>query len=174
MTQCQEQNSRNIKPTIVHAFITCRLDYCNGLFYGLPNTILKKLQGIQNAAARLVVSARKFDHLTPIYRELHWLPVNKRIEFELLLLTYKALKGLSPSYISSLIQTCVNTRYSLRSGAALCLNVPKSKLVICGDRAFSVAAPKLWTALPHDVRISPSLEAFKKNLATHFFLNVYR
>ena len=57
--------------TVIHAFVANRLDYCNGLLYGLPNTELIKLQRVQNAAARLVTSTRKYDHITPILRQLH-------------------------------------------------------------------------------------------------------
>ena len=76
--------SRENLLTVIHAFVTSRLDYCNGLLYGLPNTELIKLQRVQNAAARLVTSTRKYDHITPILRELHWLPVKFRIHFKLL------------------------------------------------------------------------------------------
>jgi hypothetical protein len=64
--------------------VTSRMDYYNGLLYGLPNTELIKLERVQNAAARLVTSTRKYDHITPILRELHWLPVKFRIHFKLL------------------------------------------------------------------------------------------
>ena len=67
--------------TLVHAFISSRLDYCNQLFVGVTGRLLDKLQSLQNAAARLVTGARKFDRITPVMRELHWLPVRQRIIF---------------------------------------------------------------------------------------------
>ena len=70
--------SHTIK-TLVHAFISSRLDNCNSLLYGVDEGLLKKLQAVQNAAARVTAETRKFDHITPVLRELHWLPVRRRI-----------------------------------------------------------------------------------------------
>uniref|UniRef100_A0A8C5CK28 Reverse transcriptase domain-containing protein n=1 Tax=Gadus morhua TaxID=8049 RepID=A0A8C5CK28_GADMO len=88
--------------TLIHAFVSSRLDYCNALFLGLPNSTTKSLQLVHNAAARLLTRTRKFDHITPILASLHWLPITFRSDFKVLLLTYKALHGLSPSYLKDL------------------------------------------------------------------------
>ncbi|KAK3754550.1 hypothetical protein QZH41_005583 [Actinostola sp. cb2023] len=71
----------------IHAFITSKLDSCNSILFGLPNTELDKLQRVQNAAARLVTRAKKTDHITPTLQRLHWLPVKARIVFKILLIT---------------------------------------------------------------------------------------
>ncbi|KAL9978241.1 hypothetical protein ACROYT_G015736 [Oculina patagonica] len=89
---------------VLHAFVTSRIDYCNGLLYGLPDCEIAKLQRVQNAAARLLTSSCKYDHITPVLQELHWLPVRYRIHFKILLLTFKALNGMAPTYISDLIK----------------------------------------------------------------------
>ncbi|XP_076607191.1 uncharacterized protein LOC143333136 [Chaetodon auriga] len=88
---------------LVHAFIFSRLDYCNGVFTGLNKKSIRQLQLIQNAAARVLTNTRKMDHITPVLRSLHWLPVSQRIDFKILLLVYKALNGVGPKYILDLL-----------------------------------------------------------------------
>ena len=73
------------------------------MFAGAQNYIIEKLQRVQNTAARVISGLRKYDHITTTRYELHWLPVDRRIEFKILLLTYKALNGLAPQYISDLL-----------------------------------------------------------------------
>ena len=67
---------------VLHAFVTSRIDYCNGLLYGLPDCEIAKLQRVQNAAARLLMSCKKYDHITPVLINLHWLPVRYRIKLK--------------------------------------------------------------------------------------------
>ena len=125
---------------VLHAFVTSTIDYCNGLLYGLPDCEIAKLQRVQNAAARLLMSCKKYDCITPVLINLHWLPVRYRINFKILLLTFKALYGMAPSYISDLIYTKTNTRYLLRSNEGVLLRHPSGKMKKSfGDRSFSVA-----------------------------------
>ena len=109
---------------LVNAFVTSCLDYCNSLLYGLPATQLNKLQRVQNAAARLICNISRFDHISPILFELHWLPIKYRINFKILLITYKALHGLPPNYITELITVKPLSRYNLRSDGELFLQRP--------------------------------------------------
>ena len=152
---------------LVHAFITSRLDYCNSLFFGLPECELVKLQHVQNAAARMVTRLRKHHHITPVLHELHWLPVRKRVVFKVLLLTYKALHGLAPKYISELLTEHKPTR-SLRSGAKYLLKQVRTSTAY-GSRSFAAAAPKLWNELPLTIKCAGSLQCFKCLLKTHLF-----
>ena len=105
---------------LVHAFVSSRLDYCNSLLHGSPKYVPQKLQRAQNAAARLIKLSRKYDHITPHLMDLHWLPIEYRIQFKILLLTYKTLNGLAPSYLSDLLQRYAPVR-NLRSFSAFLL-----------------------------------------------------
>ena len=82
----------------IHAFITCRIDQCNSLLYGLGLTH-NKTQRIQNSAARLVTRTRFHDHITPVLQKLHWLPVRYRNMYNILIFTYKCIHGLTPLYL---------------------------------------------------------------------------
>ena len=86
-----------------HAFVTSRLDYCNVLLSGCTNSALKRLQLVQNAAARVRTRTKKCEHISPVLKTLHWLPITFRIDYKILLLRYKALKGLAPVYLSELL-----------------------------------------------------------------------
>ena len=122
----------------------------------------------------MVLCGRKYEHITPLLKELHWLPVEQRIVFKILLLTFKALHNLSPSYIRDLLQT-YNPVRSLRSSAMNMLVIPRSRLKFYGDRAsaFSFCAPKLWNNLSEHIKCSPNLRTFKSSLKTHLFKHYF-
>ena len=84
---------------LIHAFVTSKLDHCNSLLCNVPKNVVKKLQSVQNAAARLITLSRMSDYITPILLDLDWPPVSERIKFKILLLTFKALHHQSPTYI---------------------------------------------------------------------------
>ena len=128
----------------------------------------RKLQLVQNSAARLLLRCKKSDHITPILHDLHWLPIQFRIQFKRLLFTYKALHHLSPPYVSSLLTPAAPVRV-LRSRTSTTLLVPRSNRSCFGDRAFSIAAPKLWNALPASIHNATSVASFKSLLKTHLF-----
>ncbi len=124
---------------LVRAFVTSRLDYCNSLSTGCTSKSLKSLQLIQNAVARVLKRTGIRDHITPVSASLHWLPVKSRIEFKILLLTYKALNDQTPSYLRELIVPYYLT--TVRSRDADLLVIPKITKGRMGARAFSYQDP---------------------------------
>ena len=158
---------------LVHAFITSKLDTNNSLLYGLPDTLLHKLQVLQNAAARLVARHPKHLHVTPILQQLHWLPVKQQITFKILLMVYKALNELAPVYIEDLLMKRLNSTISLRSDNCNLLLVPRSNSVHYGDRNFRCAAPLLWNNLPAEIRMCDTVESFKRKLKAQLFTACY-
>ena len=151
---------------LVHAFISSRLDYCNSLLYGIADGLLQKLQSIQNAAARLVTRARRRDHITPVLRELHWLPVRQRIKFKVACLVFQSLSNQAPEYLTA---DCRLVTGSLRSADIRTCVVPRTHNSF-GDRSFSVSGPYLWNTLPKDIRqANLSYTRFKRSLKTFLF-----
>ena len=136
--------------------------------YGLPTVLLNKLQCVQNTAARIITRTSRYSHITPVLKELHWLPVKFRVQYKILLHTFKALHKLSPPYITDVLKVYQPTR-SLRSQNSLTLVVPWTKPGKYGERCFHQAAPVLWNSMPSNIREATSLETFKRALKTYFF-----
>jgi len=135
--------------TAAAAFISCRLGYCNSLLYGLPDTLLRKLQSVQNATARLITGTRRSDHILPVLRELHWLPVRECPVFHVAWLVHQSL---SPLYLADdwhLVSD--STRRSLRSADVSICVVPPT-LSSYDDRTFAAARPRLCNSLPVQLR----------------------
>ena len=111
---------------LVKSLVMSRLDYSNGFFYGLPKCTVSGLQSVQNSAARIVTKERLRDHdsMSRALIGLHWLPVDKRIDYKLLLYTYKALHDLAPGYFCELVVPYLLCRVS-RSAELNLLTIPK-------------------------------------------------
>jgi hypothetical protein len=139
--------------------------------YSLPNTLLNKLQRVQNTSARIVTKSSKHQSITSILKKLHWLPVKQRIQFKINILTWKSLHGQAPGYIEELLIPYVPTR-DLRSSSQNILVIPKCNNQY-GKRAFASAAPALWNSLPTTLRETDSYETFKNKLKTHLFQLAY-
>ena len=157
---------------LVHAFISSKLDNLNSLLYGIPEYLVKRLQLIQNNAARIVSLKKKHEHITPVLEALHWLPVKARIHYKICLLTFKGLHGLAPGYLCDLLVPYTPTR-SLRSSDRGLLLVRKMHLKRTGDRAFVHAAAVIWNNLPQNLRDCDNLESFKSLLKTYLFREEY-
>ena len=158
--------------TLVHAFISSRIDFCNGVLCGISGYLIDRLQSVLNSSARLVLNIRKYDHISAALRDnLHWLPIHQRVQFKICLFVRSCLVGAAPTYLA---ESCryvrsATGRQNLRSAARGDLIGPPWRLKGYGYRGFSVAGPRLWNALPSDVRnLDIGLETFKKNLKTYF------
>ena len=155
--------------TIIHAFITSQIDYCNILINGLPDNLIKKVHHVQNTAARLIFNLRKYDRITPALVTLHWFPVKYRIEFKTLLIIFKGLYDKAPRYIQEMTTSSKSRRYSMRSNEACNLKVPKFKHDTFGKRAFALCWHLVWNCILKEIRLIDEIEAFKQTLKTHLF-----
>ena len=152
-----------------------KVDYCSSVLSGISGQLLQRLQSVFNAAAGLVFSARKSEHITPLLRELHWLNVPERIHFQLCVLEYRCIIGMAPSYLAEILHLTADlgSRRCLWSAAMPTLVIPSTRRTTLGDRAFPVTAAQAWNALPSYVRSAPSLLQFCRDLKTALFQSSY-
>ena len=172
IAQIRRYLTQEATTTLMLSLVMSKLDSLNALLYGLPDHLIHKLQLLQNQAAKIIFKKKKSDHVTPILIQLHWLPVKYRIQYKLLLLTFKCIQGKAPQYLTSLIEL-YTPPHALRSGNTVLLKEKKGRLKYYGDRAFSVAAPHLWNNLPQELRHCDTTESFKKELKTFFFRQAF-
>ncbi len=156
------------KVTSQVSLVTALIEQDNFLYFSLIN----KLQMVQNAAARVLTRTRKYDHISPVLSTLHRLPIKHCIAFKILLITYKALNGLAPQYLSKL-SLHYSSPHPLRSQNSGHLIIPRTSKSTAGVRSFFYLAPKLWNNLPNTVREADTLCQFKSRLKTHLFNLAY-
>ena len=152
----------------VRSLVLSRLDYCNGLLSSIPHTYILRLQRLQNWAARLIFNASRRHDPKPLMSSLHWLPVQQRIIFKLLLYVYKSLNNMSPDYLKTCLHIYHPNRPLRSSTDYLRLEYPRTHS-LAGDRTFTVTASKEWNKLPAHIRQSTSISVFKKSVKTHLF-----
>ena len=144
---------------------------CASRFFGTSTSVTRRLQMVLNSAARMVVGSGKYEHVTPVLRDiLHWLPVTARIQFKIAALTFDCVRGTGPVYLKQAIgPVSESSRRSLRSADRGNLFILRANTSI-GQRSFSIAAPAVWNELPPDLR-SPlnSRRQFRSKLKTHLF-----
>lgn len=158
---------------LIHAFVLSRLDNCNALLGGLPIKHLKKLQMIQNSAARLISRSKFRNHITPVLKELHWLPIKARIMYKIIQLTFKCRNNLAPVYLTELIKE-YHPHTNLRSAKQYLLTSQTYNMATYGSRAFSYLSPKYWNDLPYELRSVQNEAHFKKSLKTYLFNLFYK
>ena len=157
------------------ALVLSQLDYCNGILCGLPKCDVRKLQSVQNWAARVVLGRSRYDSATDALKTLHWLPIHQRIDHKILCIIYKCVNGVAPKYLCDLISV---RSYPCRTRSSECgdkiLNVPFTRKSTFADRSISVYGPKVWNALPINIRAIDNYDTFKRTLKTHLFSKVFK
>ena len=159
---------KSIAETLVSSLVMPKLDYCNALLSNIPKSQIRRLQIVQNNAARMIAKKGKRDSATQLLNSLHWLPVDQRIVYKMCCIVYKSLNGYCPGYIRELLQIYVPNR-SLRSSnddSKLITPVVHRKI---GKQSFEYAAPAFWNSLPQAIRSSDTFASFRSNLKTHLF-----
>jgi len=159
----------------MHALVVTEADYCSSVLSDISGQLLQRLQSVFNAAARLVFSTRKLEHITPLLRELHWLKVPERIQFRLCVLAYRCLISTAPSYLAETLHltTDVGSRRRLRSASTSTLVIPSTRRTTLDDGVFTVTAARAWNGLPSSLRSVPSLLQFRRDLKTALFQSSY-
>ena len=148
---------------LVHAFISTKLDYCNSLLYGLNVSESSKLQSVQNRAARVVLGLSPYVSVTDdMLDDLHWLKVDQRIIYKLLLLVHKFFINSGPHWFSRQLMIIDYDRRLLQKFYF------NSK---SGRRSFSYAAPRFWNSLNEDIRLLNDTIKFKANIKTVLYTN---
>jgi len=146
---CQLRQNRNSVLTatfqsLVFALVLSRLDYGNSVLVGLPIHLIRCLQLVQNAAARLICRLRRFNHVTDVLVSLHWLRVSERVIYKIAVHTFKVLHGIAPEFLGPVVLvTDLPGQQSLRSAGTNRLVVPPFKLSTSGTQAFPVASPRV-------------------------------
>ena len=163
--------TKPVLQSLVVSLVLSRLDYGSATLAGLPARQLDRLRSVLHASARLIYSARKSDHVTPLLRDLHWLRYPQRIEFRLAVLTFRCLHGAAPQYLAGELRRVADmeSRRRLRSASTALLHVPVSKHKTIGDRAFPAAASRVWNGLPLAITSLSSPLAFRRELKTELF-----
>ena len=155
---------------LIHSSVYVRIDYCNSLLYGMPDSTLFPLQKVLNTAARILKKTPKFSHITDILKDLHWLPIRQRIIFKILLLTYQAYHNTASDYLCQLLTPYCSAR-NLRSNNIMLVRPchPGQRLKTYGENCFQFAVPKEWNNLPLLICESPYIYISKSRLKTYLF-----
>jgi len=155
--------SQDHRKVLVTSLVLSQLDYCNGILFNINGDTMRRLQAVQNCAAKLIFNRRKYDNgLSALFDTLHWLRVKERIAFKILLLVHKCLYCKSPVYLNDLLSLTDNF---IRTGNLITVKTNYAS----SSGAFSVSAPYLWNKLPVDIKLETRTVQFKRKLKTYLF-----
>ena len=158
---------------LVVALVTSNIDYCNGLLGGLAAKDVDRIQWLQNRAARLVTRSKASIHITPIRKDLHWLPIQERINYKIIVTVYKCIHRLAPNYLSSILTTRTRTIDFVKNRCAMNLTlIPVPKLLV--NRRLVHVPQNFGTNCHWTFRTIRTLQSFKQTLKTHLFQSAYR
>ena len=150
--------------TIINTLVFSKMFYCSSVWSNTAEKNLKKLQTVQNFAARIVTGTRKYEHITPVLKDLKWLPVKLQLYYRDAILAYKCMNGHAPPYLSSqFIKRCDVSKRPTRSSQLL--NIPLFKTA-SGQRSFYYRTVSLWNSLETSLKLSDSVHIFKKKMKT--------
>ena len=139
--------------TLVSLCVLSRLDYCNFLQAGYPQTVIKPLQQVQNCATKLILRA---EHTKPLLKQQHWLPIEQKIKYKTSCLCYRIITGTAPQYLADFVQIYVPSRSLHSSSDGRTFHIPTFKRKQHGGQAFCFSAVQTWNSLPFALSHSPS------------------
>ena len=150
-----------ILENVISSLVFSKLYYCSNVWSSTTKKNIEKLQKVQNFAARIITGTQKYEHITPILKQLNWLPVPDMLKYFFGVLTFKCLNGLAPDYLNSYFQERLslhdrNTRNKQK------LNIPAYRSA-AGQRTFEYRAVSLWNSLPSNITVHDNCKYFKSN-----------
>ena len=166
---CRYLTEDSVK-TLMMGLVMSHLDYCNTVLAGLPDILIKRMQCVQNIAAKMILQRGKMDSPTQCLKELYWLLIRCRVKHKILTLVHKCLHGSAPGYLQELLSTAECKHDGLQSESdTRKLFGPLVKRKTFAERSFAIQGPKLWNSLPLELRSITNIDDFKKQLKTYLF-----
>ena len=153
--------------SIISFLVFSKLYYCSNVWSSTSKKNIERLQKVQNFAARIITGTQKYEHITPILKQLNWLPVSDMLKYFVGVLAFKCLNGLAPDYLNSYFQERLslhdrNTRNKQK------LNIPAYRSA-AGQRTFEYRAVSLWNSLPCNITVHDNSKDFKSKLYNYLF-----
>ena len=143
--------------------------YCSNVWANTTNKNVRKLQAVQNFACRILSGAKTYDHVTPLLKSLSWFPVKGQLYYRQGIMAFKCMTSHAPEYLTSQFFTCEQvSERTTRSSQKL--NIPLFRTA-SGQRTFYYSTVKLWNNLESFLKLSPSVDIFKRSLRSQLLDN---